>query len=159
MSEKVTLQDVEEFGQRMLDTLSKDVFKVRDEVTQHTTALHSTIERERDRLPLTFLFERSTQDYCQRRAIENVDRVLKRLLSAQLSAGVRKWKKFVELQRDEEAEARLTLIRQGTGAEAMKLVGKRLLNKKLYQALRRWKFVIRLQKREEKKIAAIVIQQ
>ena len=158
MSEKVTLQDVEEFGQRMLDTLSKDVFKVRDEVTQHTTALHSTIERERDRLPLTFLFERSTQDYCQRRAIENVDRVLKRLLSAQLSAGVRKWKKFVELQRDEEAEARLTLIRQGTGAEAMKLVGKRLLNKKLYQALRRWKFVIRLQKKEEKKIAAIVIQ-
>ncbi len=158
LSEGADLDEMQHFGQTLLQNLHEKEIKTRAEFKETTENMSRRIERERDRLPLTFLFERSTQDYCQKRAIENVEKILQRLLSVKLNAGMVKWKNFCDNERAAENRKRLEEIRRGSGGMALEIIGKRLLHRSLFQTLRRWKFVIRLMKREEKIKAAKAVQ-
>ena len=53
---------------------------------------------------MTFLFNRGTQDYAQRRALQNVERILKSLFNKQLADGFMLWKIFLQNEREKDRD-------------------------------------------------------
>ena len=76
--------DVEYEGQRILNKLRQEEKLVRSEIETKKQIINQEIDAARSYLPLTFLFNRGTQDYAQRRALQNVERILKSLFNKQL---------------------------------------------------------------------------
>ena len=112
----------------------------------------------RSYLPLTFLFNRGTQDYAQRRALQNVERILKSLFNKQLADGMMQWKIFLQQEREKEKALRTKEMLHKDGGRALKAIGNKLLNRKVYRSIRRWKWCIRQMKKQYKVQCAMKIQ-
>ena len=150
--------DVEYEGQRILNKLRQEEKLVRSEIETKKQIINQEIDAARSYLPLTFLFNRGTQDYAQRRALQNVERILKSLFNKQLADGMMQWKIFLQQEREKEKALRTKEMLHKDGGRALKAIGKKLLNQKVYRAIRRWKWCIRQMKKQYKVQCAMKIQ-
>ena len=150
--------DVEYEGLRILNELRQEERLVRSEIETKKQIISQEIDVARSYLPLTFLFNRGTQDYAQRRALQNVERILKSLFNKQLADGMMQWKIYLQREREKEKALRTKEMMHKDGGRALKVIGKKLLNQKIYRAIRRWKWCIRQMKRHYKVQCAVKIQ-
>ena len=142
--------DNEVMGRALLYRLKQEELKVRSEIEKDKEIISHEINVARSFLPLTFLFNRGTQDYAQRRALQNVERILKSLFNKQLADGFMLWKIFLQNEREKERALRTKEMLHKDGGLALKAIGKKLLNQKIHRAIRRWKWSIRQMKKQYK---------
>ena len=160
LSDDVSLQAVSGYGQSMLTHLE---WAHKEEIlAEHVLRqkLHVDVDKGRDELPLTFLFEysASASGYVAQRALDNVSRIIRRLLMQQQSDAWSQWVRFVEASRASDVQARLEAAQKAGGAGTVGRIFNRLVLRKAGAALRRWCKVVREMKRVEQRAAARTIQ-
>ena len=163
LGDHVSLKSIQHYGENMLVHLhdTREILLVEEE--QMREQLHEDVDKERDKLPLTFLFESAlrkggTSDYMAKRALDNVTRIVKRLLLAQQATAWSRWIDYDEFMRSEKLRTAMEEMKKEGGAGTVMTIFNRMVLRKAGSALRQWKRVVRFLKREEQHAAASVIQ-
>ena len=93
-------------------------------------------------LPADFLFQHNFEHYAKDRSMENVMRVMKRLVSNAKSQAWHMWLAFVAVEQNKEQFARVHRLKQQKGTELMVRIGKRITMNQLFVGFSTWRTVI-----------------
>ena len=163
LEDTISLRTIEHFGDDMLVHLQDTHHVVLVEERQMREQLHKDVDKEKDKLPLTFLFESALRgkgqtDYMAKRALENVTRIIQRLLLAKQATALGRWIEHVEYLRAEQVREALEEAQKEGGAGTVFTIFNRMVQRKVGSALRQWKRVVRSMQKDDRHAAANVIQ-
>lgn len=109
-------------------------------------------------LPAEFLFEHQFEHYAKDRSMENVMRVMQRLVSNATSQAWDRWKFFVKKDRKREQFDRVNRFKKQKGTELMQDIGKRITMNEMFRGFSTWRTVVKKIKMQENYHSAVVIQ-
>ena len=163
LEDHVPLETIERYGEDMLTHLNDTHKVVLVEEQQMREQLHEDVEKERDKLPLTFLFESALRgkgqtDYMAKRALENVTKIIQRILLAKQATALGRWIEYIEFMRSEQVREALEERQKEGGAGTVVTIFNRMVQRKVLSALRQWKRMVRFMQKEDQHTAAKVIQ-
>ncbi len=159
LSDSVTLQKISSYGADMLNHLQREREEYVLQELELREQLHDGVDKERDNLPLTFLFQHaSSASYVTERAIENISRIIHRILAAKIAGAFDKWCDFVDRSRTKELEERILRQEQSGGASNVAKIMTRLVYRAMSAGMSRWKFFLRKMKHLDRSRAVMVIQ-
>ena len=109
-------------------------------------------------LPAEFLFEHQFEHYAKDRSMENVMRVMQRLVSNATSQAWDRWRIFVKKDRKREQFDRVNRFKKQKGTELMQDIGKRIMMNEMFRGFSTWRTVVKKIKMQENYHSAVVIQ-
>jgi hypothetical protein len=109
-------------------------------------------------LPAEFLFEHKFEHYAKDRSMENVMRVMKRLISNAKNQAFDRWIKFVIKDQKREQFARVNQFKKQKGTELMKDIGQRITMNKLFVGFSTWRTTVIRMRNSENYDSAVIIQ-
>eukprot|EP00949_MAST-11_sp_MAST-11-sp1_P003793 g3793.t1 len=131
------------FGSEMLRALGEEREALLDDAARYRAIVASEISETRETLPLSFLFEHSASKYCQQRAFENIEKILRRFLFSRLMAGFERWRRGVEHVRVEALRAEMAARQREHGTAGFVKFGQRMMQKDMAAAWRQWRRFVR----------------
>jgi hypothetical protein len=163
LEDDVPLETIQHYGENMLTHLKDTRNIVLIEEQHMREQLHENVDNERDKLPLTFLFEsalrgKGASEYVAKRALENVTKIINRLLLAKQSTALNRWIEYDEFLRAENLRIALEERQKEGGAGTVVSIFNRMVQRKIISAMRKWRGVVRLSRKQDQHKAAAVIQ-
>ena len=163
LEDHIPLNTIQHYGENMLTHLQDTRKIVLDEEQHMREQLHEDVEVERDKLPLTFLFEsalrsKGQSEYVAKRALENVTKIIHRLLLAKQATAFNKWIEYDEYLRSELLRRALEERQKEGGAGTVVSIFNRMVQRKISSAIRKWRRVVRMLRKEDQHKAAATIQ-